>query len=702
MADPSLLHYITGAKAPFSLGLVSGFSGLNAQAAPLFPFEVISDTSALTRIIRARIESDALSVVRQVFLLLSRDDYPLAGAGLNPLTNTDIDSAWQDAFRNHSQGGSLISLSAQSDEKGGLEEFRSIFYCAKVRQFFHPPCPQCGRELELCRDDELLGEAGLKPYSSSTSRYLACPVCSPREGEGNFYSYAPDAADPARVKGPAELIMGFGGLKNGDLPCIGCPEHTACYQGRHVLSVVIPVAFYPFYLLMFEAASLNACDYLSLLSGAPFEEIEQTLDSQRQFARKGLVGLLKDRAASPLLFAGQAREFLEILYLKLCFLGEVAGYVLSDKRRFTYPGFGPSLDNLWVKIPEQGSLLPAFWTFRLTLMDMDPEVPGVPLSPGSDYAAHCMGMLWFHALLRNSSQDTRAVNDGIMAVLKGKRIRKDMPVFGPENIFWKPGPVPAKWKGLWDKALDTGRALLVDAGKPGFLPDELWQAFHDLIDEIRKELFLEAPAEQALPEAPGEAPGEAPVKGRPDDARIGLILGRIRSKWALEQPVAPADERPESAAMALQQQSISALQEGEATVIMTPAEPSVQAEAKDEYSQTVVLAARPQQQGAAAQEDEDFSTETIIMSHPGASSVPPVSIEEPVDLDKTVVMSPGPSKAVPKAREGPLKRPAEDELDETLVMGAPAKVAQPAAAKKTAARDGDELEETVILKPEKK
>ncbi len=263
--------------------------------------------------------------------------------------------------------------------------------------------------------------------------------------------------------------MGFGELKNGDLPCIRCPEHTACYQDRHVLSVITPVAFYPFYLLMFEAASLNACDYLFLLSGAPFEEIEQTLDSQRQFARKGLVSLLKDRAISPLLFAGQAREFLEILYLKLCFLGEVAGYVLSDKRRFTYPGFGPSLDRLWVQIPEQSSLLPAFWTFKLTLMDMEPEIPGVLPSPGSDYATHCMGMLWFHALLRNRSQDIRAINEGIVAVLKEKQMGRDMPVFGPENIFWEPRPVPVKWKGLWDKALDIGRALLVDAGKTGFL-----------------------------------------------------------------------------------------------------------------------------------------------------------------------------------------------------------------------------------------
>ena len=188
---------------------------------------------------------------------------------------------------------------------------------------------------------------------------------------------------------------------------------------------------------------------------------------------------------------------------------------------------------------------------------------------------------------------------------------------------------------------------------------------------------------QAFP----EAPGEPLVKERSDDAQIGLILKQIKSKWAQAGPVTPADEKPEPAAIPLQPQSATALEDGEATVIITPAEPSVQEEAKDEYSQTVVLAARPQQQGTAAQEDEDFSTETIIMRHPGASAVAPVSAKEPVDLDKTVVMNPAPSKAVPKAKEEPLKRPAENELDETLIMGAPVRGAPAAAQKKPVSAD---------------
>jgi hypothetical protein len=237
----------------------------------------------------------------------------------------------------------------------------------------------------------------------------------------------------------------------------------------------------------------------------------------------------------------------------------------------------------------------------------------------------------------------------------------------------------------------------VDAGKTGFQLDEFWQVVHDLRDEIRKELFLEAPAAQAFPEAPGEAPRE----DRADDEQIGLILRQIKSKWAQAQPVKSLDEKSKSAAKPLQPQTASVLEDGEATVIMTPAKPSVQEEAKDEYSQTVVLAAQPQQQGTAPGQDEDFSTETIIMRHPDASAVAPVSAKEPVDLDKTVVLNPSPAKVPPKAKEGPLKMPAEQELEETLIMGAPARSAPAAAQKKPVSAD-DALEETVILKPEKK
>src|SRR5208337_4516815 len=97
-----------------------------------------------------------------------------------------------------------------------------------------------------------------------------------------------------------------------------------------------------------------------------------------------------------------------------------------------------------------------------------------------------------------------------------------------------------------------------------------WQAYRDLTDGIKKELFLEAPAAHIFPEAATEK--------RVDDAQIGLILRQIKSKWAQARPITPPDEKPEPADMTLHLQSATALEDGEATVIITPAKPPVQKE----------------------------------------------------------------------------------------------------------------------------
>jgi hypothetical protein len=689
MADPSFLPYLTGSKTMFSIQFSSGQDDLNPGTAPRFPFDLISDASALTRIIGARIISDTGSLIKPVSLLISRDDYSLTVNVLTALTNLDIESIWQKTFLNHHARGSLITLSAQTDESGSLIPFRSLFSCTKTGEFFHPPCPQCGFELELCRDDKVLEEAGLKPYSKSLARYLACPSCALKDNEKTFYSFAPDAADPGSVKSPADLINGFGGLMKGDLPCTRCPEHTSCYKDRHVLSLIIPIAFYPFYLIMFEAPSLNAQDFLSLISGEPFDELEQGLAQKRQFARKGYVSLLKERTVTPVLFVGDERQFLEILYLKLSILGEIAQYILSGERKFAYPEFGPSLDRLWVQIPFQSDLLPTFWNFRLMMMGMDPDIPVVLPSPGADYAAHCMGMLWFHALLKNRELDIRAINTGIVRVLKKKQADINGIMFKPDNIFWAPRPAPKRWRPLWEKALGLGTALLVEAGKTGSLPDGFWAAYHALRDEIRKELFSEAPLAQALPEVAGE--------DKADDAQIGHILARIRSKWAQEGQAQERDVTKEAVYVLESLPSLDAHEDAQATMIITPERPSARDESGEEYSKTSVLPAQPQQQAPAVAEEEDFSTETIIMQHqPGPAA------KGPEAMDQTVVVSPKTAKTGPKEKIAASEKPAEKDLEETLIMGAPAQGAPAPAQKKSAQTDEDELAQTVILKPEKK
>ena len=666
MVDPSFIPYMTGTKAAFHIELDDRPDDLPAGSEPRYPFVLVDDTCGMTRIIKARVLSDAGSNLGDVFLLMSRDDYQPGRHGLGSLTNLDMESAWQEAFRNHLRGGSILALTAQVDSEGCPRPFRPIFYCSVVRRFFHPPCPQCSDALVLCRDDAALKEAGLKPYSTSLQRYLVCPSCRTADGQRSYYSHAPGASDPVSVKGPNDLISGFGSLTSGEIPCIGCPEHSACYKGNEAPSRVIPLAFYPFHLLVFEAASLNAEDFLALVSGASCQDLEESLAADRKLGRRQLVASFQRSCESPLLFARDERKFLEVLLLKISFLGEVARFVLSGQVRFAHPQMGPLPERLWVKIPRQSSLLPALWTFRLALVDMEPSLPDMSPSPGIDYSAWCLGMLWFHTLVGNRSLDARSINEGLARMLEGELKGSDAQMFGPENIFCAPGEVPAVWGGLWERSLNIGRALLQPQSPTRSMPPDFWDAYGELVNDVREALFSSAGQMHA---------GSFPVSGdKSADAAIGDILGRIRTKWENLGHVAIHEETPAQAVA-----------------------PSGEAQPQDELSQTMV-AAPVVQQPEKAPLDDDFSTETVIMRHPPAQTV----TEEPQALDGTVVITQAQPSAVKKEVEKPAASPVEDDLESTVIMGAPVKASPQAAPGKATAGDDDELEATVIIKPDKK
>jgi hypothetical protein len=141
MNDLSLLPYLMGSGAPFSLEFSDepGESGTGSPSR--FPFEIISDTGALTRIIKARVATDAGSTVKPVFLMLSRDDYPLLEHAVDQVTNADIDLIWQRAFQAFRKAGSIAILKAQ-DLTDSCAAFLPLFSCSKTKQFFPPALPE--------------------------------------------------------------------------------------------------------------------------------------------------------------------------------------------------------------------------------------------------------------------------------------------------------------------------------------------------------------------------------------------------------------------------------------------------------------------------------------------------------------------------------------------------------------------------------
>ena len=98
------------------------------------------------------------------------------------------------------------------------ETVAPLFFCKRVQEYFHPPCPQCGENLRDCKDDDLLQTHGLAGYSDSMVRYLYCAQCSQDSNKVRFYSPGSDNKKPKSVRDRWELIQAFAAqLKNADI-----------------------------------------------------------------------------------------------------------------------------------------------------------------------------------------------------------------------------------------------------------------------------------------------------------------------------------------------------------------------------------------------------------------------------------------------------------------------------------------------------
>jgi hypothetical protein len=310
---PSLLPYLefTDTKFRLNFSLISQ-DGSILEKSP-FPFLIISESDPFARLIEARFVTDAGSEIKRVFLLLQKDEYHLTRDELRPFNNQDIDQCWQKAFLFYSrknQDGSAIILADQIGEDGGLISLQSLFFCKSKRIFFHPPCPVCGLPLQQCYDDDILTSLGFQRYSASLKRYLFCPSCFGSTGKSDFYVFSLESSDHSALKDRWDLIKDFGRLTEvrnrlNRFPCIDCSSRQECY-GSDCLAVsrIVPISFYPFYMLIFEAGSVNVYDFLSLISGASFDDLESRLSEKQESGRINCLKALKRNslATTPFFF----------------------------------------------------------------------------------------------------------------------------------------------------------------------------------------------------------------------------------------------------------------------------------------------------------------------------------------------------------------------------------------------------------------
>ncbi len=269
---PSLLSYLLPEQGNFYLRLQPADSQQSSGNSSSLPFTSIDDGDPLAHTFRGAFVTDFGSVVKEVNLLIQRDIPVWPAESETTLTNTVIDSYWQKAMttRRARNPEHSILLASQVGEQQELLAFTSLFYCRKQQAYFEPPCPECGKTLQLCKDDSLLTVAGLPPYSTSLHRYLFCPSCS-QNGVQVFYVLEKNTANPPTVRDCKQLMLEFGSLtptlgQVNTLPCLGCQQHEQCYGNQQkVHDALSTFSFYPFFMLLTECDALDGFHFLTLL-----------------------------------------------------------------------------------------------------------------------------------------------------------------------------------------------------------------------------------------------------------------------------------------------------------------------------------------------------------------------------------------------------------------------------------------------------
>lgn len=675
----SLLPYLKADETRFHLKISVADQKDSIHQKSSFPFLTVSESGQFARIIEAKIKTDAGTNIEPVFLLIQKDEHPLSRDALWPLDNRTIDRYWQNTFMFHSRkkfGSSPLILKDQIDKNGTLLPFQPLLYCKFNQTYFPPLCPDCGEVLQQCYNDSMLEEYGLRPYSTSLKRYLFCPSCTGVKETPEFYVSSLADNDPAFLKDRFVLIKEFGRLyenKNlaGRLPCVDCSRHQECYGPDGLwVSRIVALSFYPFYMLMVKGDLINGLDFLSLMSGASFREVEDSLKEKQEPGRLNCLKVLKQNPSIQTLFfyQNEDRYFLEVLYLKLSFLSELAETLFSELDTLQCPDFGLSMDRIWVKLSDQNHLLPCFWKFGLELLDViGSDVPSssIPQFPRS-YGFHLMGVVWFYTLLINGKQDVAQVYSVLGEIMEKIGARNDTDienylesgfpqVLSPENIFFNPDirPVKRDWHKFWIAALGLGFRFF-EVGMLGLRNWSIAEFGHkleNLRQQIKDDLF------STKPFVPAE-------KLESDDKIISNILKKImctrqeggETSWD-ESETGPVLPQPNHTA---EDKTVPDIQE-DVDVFKT-----VVLSSDNELTEDLTGIEQKQEPGEAIEVSEREPDETLIL---------PPEIPEPPgisdnfdhydrDMEETVILSPD---DIEQHFKSPSKS-EQDELPETVII----------------------------------
>ena len=654
---------------------------------------------------RVEHRTSAGSTLYPMTLLIQRDQYFFPQERHLGITNETIDKLWQEkllaGLNRKTAAGSLLT-SEQLDAEGKFVQFSSLFYCLKREQFFHPPCPRCGRHLSLCQDDGLLQEFNLPHYSKSLFRYLYCPTCTPMHG-GPWYTKYLEAEDSSVVQNIEQLIQNFGSTQgpiepDTVFPCNDCPHHGECYGAQpRVLDYIRCFSLYPFFSVLTSETHCTGDLYLAALGGASEEQLA-TYWQQRGISLKlhpSARSLLFTRSNRLLHAEQNPLHFLEVLYLKLQYLRAVIELWLSYEKQVGRSQRALTPHDTGICI-EANSTLPVFWSLAVAQIDSCATLGELlyPKHTQNTNSALTIAHLWFSTLLSNCDQGEQEIFLELHELLQQGRdealsLRLVSESFQPNQLFWTSKNCQidtGRYHKIWDRVLKLGYDLLLDGYiNAEFSPFEILNRLDHELQLLRFEL---------LPQQ------TAAITGDNDslDEELLAVIRDIQTRWRTQES---SNLTTDSGQDSLTQADMPATvhdastpppaagihPDPDRTVIISPEETLLQqpvpnqvnettAVVSDELEETVII--RPQENGVKA----NIAEKTDHGWNPGKIAPPSDPIEElektlPIVKKKTLVADDPKIRkdSSPDANIQDNSWPADDDdfLTETVVLRPPRK-----------------------------
>ena len=348
------------------------------------PFVRLSKMDPTGRWFVGIVKTDLGNPLMPVAVRILRDT--VSGGGDGNVSNAKIDSLWEQEHILSSgiseYSGSVYTFSFCEAKGGKIRKNLPLLFCKRKKGFFSPVCPYCGRKMTECREDDLLSQVSLKPYSKSLRRYLYCPDCSP-EGRYKPAFFAKELVESEKSNPLVTDRFGLISLwskaefkpsEDNVLPCVKCDSLERCFPQEKKLGeaakLLYPFSFYDFYASVRAFAPFSLETVSELIGGKPVEEVHELAKGARDEIgtriTKDLLNLVKER---PFYFSAEVGtscpSATEIFALKLNLYYQVVKYVASAWNITKSPLIVISPDNFSVTLLDSNPFLPISWSLKV-------------------------------------------------------------------------------------------------------------------------------------------------------------------------------------------------------------------------------------------------------------------------------------------------------------------------------------------------